>query len=121
MGCGARAAELARVKKAAAAIGGKFLTIDEWEAMQAELKMLRVKNARLTAQLTGKASEPAAEGEAPLRKPLSYLTKAIGNSLSAVGSPLGQRASSLYNSAVPFVRSPSKGVFEVAPQGVSLA
>lgn len=113
---GARAADLARVKKAATEIGGKFLTIDEWEAMQAEMKMLRVKNARLTEQLAGKVSAPATEDDAGLRNPLSYLSKAIGNSLSAVGSPLGQRASSLYNYTVPSVLSPSKGVVEVVTQ-----
>lgn len=48
---GARAAALSRVKQATSAVGGKFLSAEEWQVMRAELGNLRVQNKRLEKEV----------------------------------------------------------------------
>jgi len=48
---GAQAAALSRVKAATAAVGGVFLTADEWDRTRSELAQLRFQNDRLTKAL----------------------------------------------------------------------
>ena len=44
---GAQAAAISRVKAASKAVGGKFLSEDEWQAMKSEMALLRETNKRL--------------------------------------------------------------------------
>lgn len=104
---GARAAAEGRVKAASKAVGGRFLSADEWEAMRFEMAELRLKNKRLTQDIAAlrhqalSAKESADRDASSADAPQAFnLWKAVGFS----GSPSG-RASGRVSSSASF--SPS--------------
>jgi len=50
---GAQAAAQSRVRAASSAVGGKFLTEGEWQAMKSEMTVLREANKRMVTERNG--------------------------------------------------------------------
>lgn len=96
---GVRAAALQRLSRAAAKVGGTFLTEEQWAAIRTEMGTLKDKNRRLLKQLEAERSKrPFSDPNDSVAEELSSppsspsVKRALSQALATL-SPMGKRSS----------------------------